>query len=76
MFQTKESNSKPPVHRELEAAQAKLCPMFSIGPGKKLASFAFLSKDTLGLLFVPQIDFNFPEFSSHKLVLLIFCDWP
>ena len=52
-FQARESVSKSAVHREQEAAQTLLGPGWSLGLGEKKPSVASLSKDALGLLFVP-----------------------
>ena len=65
----KETTSNPPGHREQGATQTLLCPMHSRGLGEKKASVAFLSKHTLGLLVVPQVELSLPECNSQKLVL-------
>ena len=55
------------MHREQEAAQTSRGPMHSIGLGEKEASIDFYRKDALGLWFVPQGEFNFPECTSQKM---------
>ena len=75
-FNATETTSNPAVHREQEAAQTLLGPRHSLGLGKEKARVAFLSKATLGLLFVPPGEFILPEFSSPKLVLCRFGDGP
>ena len=49
-------------------------PMGSRGLGEKKASVAFLSKNALGLHFVPRGECTFPECSSQKLVWCLFRD--
>ena len=56
-FQAAETSSQAAVPREPEAAQTLLGPTRSIGLGEKHASVAFLSKDALGLRFVPEHSF-------------------
>ena len=65
----KETTSKPPVLMEQVAAQTLLCPLYPIGLSEEKASVPFLSKDALGLLFVPHVEFTFPECSSQKLFI-------
>ena len=48
-----ETTSKAAVPREQEAVQTLHCPMENTELGEKKASVAFLSKDALGLWFVP-----------------------
>ena len=60
------------MHREQEAAQTLLCPMENIRLGEKKASVAFLSRDALGLLLVPPVDFTFTECGLLNLVLCLF----
>ena len=48
---------------EPEAAQTILGPWGTTGPGENSASVASLSKDALGLWFVPQAEFTFAECS-------------
>ena len=63
-FQAKETTSKQAVHIDQETAQTLLRPRPSIWLGEKMASVAFLSKDALGLLFVPRGELIFQECSS------------
>ena len=63
-FQVKESTSKPAVPREQEAAQTRLGHRQSQGLGEKKASVAFLSKNPLGLWFIPRGELVFLESSS------------
>ena len=64
------------VATEPEAAETLLGPTRSIGLGEKHASVAFLSKDALGLRFVPQAQFPFAECSSEKRDFCRFRDRP
>ena len=68
-FQARETTRKPAVHREQKGAQTLLCPLYPIGLSEEKASVPFLSKDALGLLFVPRVEFTFPECSSQKLFI-------
>ncbi len=52
-FEAQETTSKPAVPREQEAAQTLFALFEKRGIGEKKASVAFLSKDALGLWFVP-----------------------
>ena len=71
-FQAEETSSQAAVPMEPEAAQTILGPLVSIGLVEEEPIVVFLTKDALGLRFVPRAQLKFAECSFQKRVFCHF----